>query len=111
MELIILMLIIITNATTIAKILKRKIEYTIPIAVIIISIIVYLGGLCDNVNFGVQAVEGITIISAIYNLYIFIKSIKEKKIKEEIKRIITPRIICIYSILYIIYYNKQRKSI
>lgn len=109
MELIILIMIIITNSITITNILKKKIEYTIPITVIIMTIIVYIFGLFDNLDLGVKVVEGISIIATIYNLLIIIKSIKSKQIKEKLERIITPGLL-VYVLLYILFIiiNKGR---
>lgn len=106
MEFIILFLIILVNSIAISNILKRKIELAIPISVILITIIVYIAGLFDNLNIGVIIVEIVSLISLIYNIIKLVKDIKAKKQKEELSRIFTPRTICIYSTIFIIYYNK-----
>lgn len=100
-----------TNAIAIANLMKRKIDLTIPLSVIIMTIIVYILGLFDNLDMGVKIVELVSIISTIYNIIYFIISIKNKNIKEDIKRIVTPRYISIYIFLPCIYYSKYRKNV
>lgn len=100
-----------TNAIAIANLMKRKIDLTIPLSVIIMTIIVYILGLFDNLDIGVKIVELVSIISTIYNIVYFIISIKNKNIKEDIKRIVTPRYISIHIFLHCIYYRKYRKNI
>lgn len=106
MEFIILILIILTNSIAISKKINKKIEQAIPITVITMTIIVYIAGLFDNVNIGVKIVEIISIITTIYNAVNIVKSIKNKQTKKYMKTIITPRIISIYSGVFVVHNNK-----
>ena len=101
MEFIILLFIICTISILISNILKQKIELTIPISVITITIIIYIAGLFDNLDVGVKIVEIIAILATIYNIVNLIKSLKNNNIKDDVKRIITPGLfiyiaICMY---------------
>lgn len=109
MEFIILLFIICTISILISNILKQKIELTIPISVITITIIIYIAGLFDNLDVGVKIVEIIAILATIYNIVNLIKSLKNNNIKDDVKRIITPGLfiyIAIFMIFIII--NKGR---
>lgn len=102
MEFIILFLIIIINSMTISHLLKKKIELAIPISVIIITIIVYVFGLFDNLSMGVIAVEILSTISLIYNIVTIIKVIKNKEYKELLSRTLTPGLF-VYMALFLLF--------
>lgn len=102
MEFIILFLIIIINSMTISHLLKKKIELAIPISVIIITIIVYVFGLFDNLSMGVIAVEILSTISLIYNIVTIIKAIKNKEYKELLSRTLTPGLF-VYMALFLLF--------
>lgn len=102
MEFIVLFLIIIINSMTISHLLKKKIELVIPISVIIITIIVYVFGLFDNLSMGVIAVEILSTISLIYNIVTIIKAIKNKEYKELLSRTLTPGLF-VYMALFLLF--------
>lgn len=101
MEFIILLFTIFTISVLISNISKRKLELIIPISVIAITIIIYIAGLFDNLNVGVNIVEIIAILATIYNIVTLIRDFKNNTIKEEIKRIITPGLFAYIAIFMI----------
>lgn len=107
MEYVILLLIILSNAIALTNILHKKIELTIPVTVIAITLIVYIAGLFNKLTIGVKIVEIIACISTIYDVIYIIKAIKTKQIKKKYKRILTPRIIYLHCFILSIYYHKS----
>ena len=101
MHYLILFVMIFSLSLPISNFFKRKIETAIPISLISIIILIYITGLFDNLNLGVKIVQIIFILTLFYNVLFIIKSIKNKTIKEEMKRIITPGL-CIYIGLFLI---------
>lgn len=99
MEFIVLFLIIFTNSVLISNLLNKKIEQVIPIAVILITLVVYIAGLFDNLDIGVNIVELLSIFSTIYNIIYAIKLAKNKKLKSKIEEIATPGLL-VYIMLY-----------
>ena len=72
-------------------------------------IIIYITGLFDNLYLGIKIVQVIFILSFFYNLIFIIKSIKNKEIKDEVKKIFTPGLfvyIGFFLLLIIINYNR-----
>lgn len=110
MEFITLLLIIITNSITISALIKRKIEVAIPITVIAMTLIIYVCGLFDNLNVGVVIIKIISLVSTIYNIKTFIKSIKSKQIDKFLDILITPGLL-VYWILFLLFiiinYNRM----
>ena len=109
MEFLILFFIIFTIALSIRNYLQKKIEETIPIAVILITLVVYIAGLFDNLSIGVRIIEFISIIATIYNTIYIVKKIKNNQIKQEIEKILTPGlfIYVVFFIIFIIINNKR----
>ena len=90
-------------------VLNKKIDLVIPITIVGMILIVYVFGICGNLNIGVQILKIITIILGIFTIYKMAKSIKNKTIKDFLKNILTPGII-IYILFFIInvVLNKNR---
>lgn len=66
------------------------------------TLIVYICGLFDNLNIGVKIIETISIITTIYNVVNIFKSIKNKQIKNEMNRILTPGLF-VYTALFLLF--------
>lgn len=94
-------LIIMTISISIKFLLKKRIEEVIPISVVLITIIIFIVGIFNNLKLGVYLVEIFSILSIIFNIKCFYKAKKEKKLINTIKEIFTPGLL-IYIILYII---------
>ena len=109
MEYLIILFIIITQATALTIRFKRKIEETIPSAVILMVLIVYLFGLIDKLYIGFIMLEIVFFLSLAFILYAFIQSICQKQTKKMLKRIFTPGLVA-YIFLYILFiiFNHQR---
>lgn len=109
MQILIPISIIIIYAITLTILLKKKIEQTIPISIIEIVLIIYVAGIFDNLKLGIQIIEGMAIFKIAIILYLTIKEKETKKIKENIRRIITPGLI-VYLVLSAIlaYINQGR---
>lgn len=101
MEYAIIFAIILTFSVTLSIILKKKIEQVIPISVVEIILIVFILGLFDNLKLGIDIIQILTIIQLVFIVTVIIRSDREKKTKEIIKRILTPGLL-IYIILFII---------
>lgn len=95
---IIAVLILLINALSISKMLKIKIEEAIPISVIGIIIIIYICGIFDNLKIGVYMVEIFTLLAIISIIYFIVK---EKNLKDTLKRFLTPGIL-IYVLFFIL---------
>lgn len=102
MEFIAILLIIYTISIPISNFIKRKIEMAIPIAVISMTLIVYISGLFNNLSIGVKVIELIAIGVAIYNCIYIIRNIRNKQIKLVLKRIVTPGLL-VYVALFLIF--------
>ena len=109
MSYIICFAIIIVIAAMLAEILKKKIDLTIPIAVMGIVLTIYPFGFFQKLHWGVYAVCAIAIISIFYLIYKIVKNIQDKTEKEFIKRIFTPGLL-VYIIFWSIsiYLNRGR---
>lgn len=83
-----------------AEIFQKKIDITIPIAVIGIVLTIYPFGFFRKLHWGVWAVCLVAIISTLYLICKLVKSIKDKKEKEFIKKLFTPGLL-----VYIIFWN------
>lgn len=93
--------IILSFSTTLTILLKKKIEQVIPISVVEIIVIIYISGLLDNLQAGVNIVQLLTIIQFIFIVITIIKKDKENKLKELVKNIVTPGLV-IYAFLFVI---------
>ena len=109
MEFFIILSVIIIISSAITVILKKRIEKTIPIALISMILIVYICGIFDNLKLGIAIIKIVFILSLFLLFYRIIISIKKKEIKELAKKLITPGLL-IYVILFIVFviYNRQR---
>ena len=91
MEFVKLFFMIITNSIAITIMLKKKIELTIPISVITMTLIVYISGLFNHLEVGTKIVELVSIIATVFNMIYIIKAIIDKKVKRMTSKIVTPR--------------------
>lgn len=109
MEFIILFLIIFTISMTITNILNKRIEEIIPITVTLITIVVYIAGLFEHLNIGFDIVIFLSIASFIYNVFFLIKKAKNREIRQELEKILTPGML-LYIIIFLlcIFINRQR---
>lgn len=106
MEYIVMLIIILTISISITNIIKQKIELTIPITVIGITIIVYITGLFDNLNIGVKIVEILALLAIIFNIVYIGKSKNKKEIKN---LILTPGMFVYIALFWVfIIVNKGR---
>ena len=103
---IIPIIILIINTINLSNITKSKPEKTLPITVVFTIILIYICGLLNNLRLGIYLIIVITIISTISIIYFIIKN---KNLKEILKKTITPGII-LYILLNIanIIINKGR---
>ena len=79
---VIIFFIILTYASMLTIIFKKKIEEVIPISIVEIILIIYLFGIFDKLQLGVKIVQIATIIQLIAILIIILL----KKDKEEVKK-------------------------
>lgn len=109
MGFLIILGIILVYSTMQTIIFKKKIEETIPIAIIEIILIIYLAGIFDNLKIGIKIVEILAIIQLICILIIFCKQKEKDAVIEILKRIATPGLV-VYSVIFFIciYINKGR---
>lgn len=101
MEYIAVLSIIFSFATSLVILLKRRIEQVIPIAVVAITLIVFISGMFDNLIVGTYVVYFLTICSLFFIIATIIKKDKENKLKELLKYVITPGLV-IYVELFIL---------
>ncbi len=96
-------------AAAIAELLKKKIDFTIPISIIAIALIIYPFGFFKHLEIGVYAVYIISILCALYLLIQFILSIVHREYKYFFKRLLTPGIL-VYILFWglFIYINRLR---
>lgn len=109
MGFLIILGIILIYSTMQTIIFKKKIEETIPIAIIEIILIIYFAGIFDNLKIGIKIVEILAIIQLICILIIFCKQKEKDVVIESLKRIATPGLV-VYSVIFFIciYINKGR---
>lgn len=110
MSYIIILLIVILNAGALAKIFKKKIDITMPISLMFIIFIIYVLGLFSNrLDIGVYVIDVITVVSLLYLIYRFIRSITEKNVKGFFENLTTPGLL-VYVLFYalFIFLNKDR---
>ena len=102
-------IIILTFAITLSILFKKRIEQVIPISVVLISIIIYIAGLFDNLYAGVNVVTILAFIQMLFIIVSIIKKDKENKVKELVQNILTPGLL-IYTLLYVvnIFINQDR---
>ena len=93
--------IILSFSIVLTIILKKRIEQVIPIAIVEIVLIVFIAGIFDNLKLGVNILQIFSIIQLVFIFISIIKADKDKKIKEIVGNIATPRFINLY---YIVYY-------
>lgn len=107
MEFLFVVLMILITATTLTTLLKKRIEQTIPIAVVGIILIIYITGLFDHLEIGVILVEIINFLQIPFLIYTFVSKANQRK--EWLKIIFTPGLF-IYLTLFIasIFINKGR---
>ena len=98
---------ILVYSTTIAIISKKRIEQTIPIGLILIVLIVYLFGIFDNLKLGITAVEILAVIQMLVIAYMVCKQKDNTKIKEKIKKIITPGLVVYLCLCAIAIWSNQ----
>lgn len=109
MAFIIIFLIIYFLSISISEIFNKKIDMTIPIAVLVMVIVVYIFGIFEKLSYGVLAVKFILIVSTIFVIYRIIVRIKNKTIKKFLSNIVTPGlVIYILFIIINILLNKNR---
>lgn len=106
MEFIVMLIIILTISISVTNIMKKKIELTIPLTVIGITIVVYITGLFDNLDIGVKIVEVVAVIATIFNIVHILKS----KDKKEIGQLILTPGLFTYIALFLVFIliNKGR---
>lgn len=106
MEFIAMLIIILTISISVTNIMKKKIELTIPLTVIGITIVVYITGLFDNLDIGVKIVEVVAVIATIFNIVHILKS----KDKKEIGQLILTPGLFTYIALFLVFIliNKGR---
>lgn len=92
--------ILITFATMLSIIFKKRIEETMPISTVGIILLIFLAGLLDNLKIGAIIVQILTIIQLIFILVTILKKDKDG-IKEILGRILTPGLL-IYTLLFIV---------
>lgn len=92
--------ILITFATMLSIIFKKRIEETMPISTVGIILIIFLAGLLDNLKIGAIIVQILTIVQLIFILITILKKDKDG-IKEILGRILTPGLL-IYTLLFIV---------
>lgn len=100
MQSLIPIIIIITYSIMLSITFKKRIEQTIPISVVEIVLVIYLAGIFNNLKLGVQIIEVMAIFQIAIILYLLIKEKDTNKIKEQAKRILTPRAFGIYHFIY-----------
>lgn len=100
MQSLIPIIIIIVYSTMLSIVFKKRIEQTIPISVVEIVLVIYLTGMFNNLKLGVQIIEVMAIFQIAIILYLLIKEKDTCKIKENTKRILTPRTCCVYNFIY-----------
>lgn len=106
---VIIFFIILTYASMLTIIFKKKIEEVIPISIVEIILIIYLFGIFDKLQLGVKIVQIATIIQLIAILIIILLKKDKEEVKKIVNRIITPGLF-VYVILFIssIFINKGR---
>lgn len=92
--------ILITFATMLSIIFKKRIEETMPISTVGIILLIFLAGLLDNLKIGAIIVQILTIIQLIFILVTILKKDKDG-MKEILGRILTPGLL-IYTLLFIV---------
>lgn len=92
--------ILITFATTLSIVFKKRIEETMPISIVSIVLIIFLAGLVNNLKIGAIIVQILTILQLIFILITILKKDKDG-IKEVLRRILTPGLL-IYTLLFIL---------
>ena len=102
MEFIILFMIIFSLSMSVRNLLDKRIEETIPIAVIFMILVIYIAGLLDQLNLGVLMVEILSVISIVYNGIYLLGKIKKKECKQELEKIFTPGLF-IYMALFMVF--------
>ena len=109
MSIAICFVIIVSIAAAIADILKKKIDITIPIAIISIVLVIYPFGFFQKLSLGVWTVCAISFSAICYLIVKLILSIKNKKFKEFIQKLLTPGIV-VYLLFWLIFtfINKWR---
>ena len=106
---VIIFFIILTYASILTIIFKKKIEEVIPISIVEIILIIYLFGIFDKLQLGVKIVQIATIIQLIAILIIILLKKDKEEVKKIVNRIITLGLF-VYVILFIssIFINKGR---
>lgn len=109
MEYIAVFSIIFSFATSLVILLKRRIEQVIPIAVVAITLIIFISGMFDNLIIGTYVVYFLTICCLCFIIATIIKKDRENKLKELLQYVITPGLV-IYVALFIfnIWINQNR---
>ncbi len=110
MDFILLFIIIFSIGISIRNILQRRVEETIPLAVVLITILIYLGGLFDNLDFGVYIVYLVSFCSVLFNIFYLVNCYKKGNLKVELGKIFTPGFY-IYLILFIFFCYFNRNTI
>lgn len=109
MEFVIVFAIIFSLAACLAIPFRKRIEQTIPIAVVAIVLIIYVFGLFDNLMLGAVLVQILTIINLAFLVITVIKMDKNKNLKKLRELIFTPGLV-LYAFLFLlsICINKDR---
>ena len=97
---VIIFFIILTYASMLTIIFERNIEELIPISIVEIILIIYLFGIFDKLQLGVEVVQVLTILQLIIIAGRFLLIKNKEDVKNITKKIITPRIICICNFIY-----------
>lgn len=101
MEYIVSILVILIYATAIILYTKKRIEQTIPIAIVEIVLIVFVAGLFDSLRIGMMIVEIIAVIKTAMILCAICRKKDIVELKEIADRIFTPGL-AIYVLLCVI---------
>ena len=109
MEYLVVISIILIYGSIITIKTKKRIEETIPISIVCISIIIYITGMFNNLKLGVIIVGIMAMIGIAIILYTLCRQKDSKNSKEILERIITPGAI-VYILLCILFIalNKGR---
>lgn len=97
MQYITVFLILLTFASMLVVLTKKRIEEVMPISVVEIVLIIFLAGLFDQLEIGVIIVGILTVVQLIIMLVMALKH--QSEIKEIIKNILTPGFV-IFSALF-----------
>lgn len=109
MEFILMFIIIYVLSITISTILKKKIDFVIPITLVGMVLLVYIFGVFEQLTMGMIALEIVAAASGVFVIYQIIKNIKNKTLKEFLKNIVTPGVlICILLLIINVYLNRNR---